>query len=352
MDLANPESPVPAIDLSSVLVVAPVKQEITEVRSDLTAEEILADLQAAEATAIDFIEHATPPSTDRAHEGDWRHFASWCERHGLDPLPAAAETVALYVAAHAYRHKVATIRRRLSTVSVMHKLADQDPDVWRKAPVFQKTWRGLLKRRGAFVEGKSPARTVELRKMVATLDPDRLIGVRDRAILVIGFAGAFRRSEVVAFDLEHVREEPDGLLIRLPWSKTNQEGDLEELALPYGSDPTTCPVRAWRAWLDASGIEEGPPFRPINRHGHLSEKRLSGRAVAEVVKRTARAAGLDPALFAGHSLRAGLITSAADNDVPERDIMRQSRHQSVPVMRRYIRQANRFKNNAAGRVGL
>jgi integrase len=333
-------------------ILTPVKQEITEPRDALPVEAILAELQAAAATAADLAEHSQASSTTRAHEGDWRHFAGWCERHHLCPLPAEPEVVALYIAAHSQAHKASTIRRRLSTLSVAHREAGYDPDDWRESVVVQKTWAGLVRTRGTATDSKSPTRTAELRKMVSTLTLDRLIGIRDRAILVIGFAGAFRRSEVVGFDIAHVREEPDGLVVRLPWSKTNAEGALEEIALPYGSDPLTCPVRAWRDWLDASDIDEGPPFRPIDRHGRMGEQRLSGRAVAEVVKRTARAAGMEADLLAGHSLRSGFITSAADNDVPERDIMNQSRHKSVPVMRNYIHRANLFKNNAAAKVGL
>ena len=135
-------------------------------------------------------------------------------------------------------------------------------------------------------------------------------------------------------------------------SKTDQEGAGAQLGVPYGSDPATCPVRALRCWLDRSGIEAGPIFRPVDRHGNLGAARLSDRAVALVVKRTADAAGLDAARFAGHSLRAGLITSAAEAGVQERHIMAQSRHKSVPVMRRYIRGATLFQDNAAAAVGL
>lgn len=334
------------------LIPASANRKITVASDGLPAEQIAAELQAAVDTAEELAEHSEAASTTRAHDGDWRQFTAWCARYDFDPLPAAPEVVALYIAAHSGRHKVATIKRRLSTVAVIHHDAGHNPDEWRRSVVVRKTWRGLTRTKGLATEQKEPARTGELRRMVATLDLDRLIGLRDRAILVVGFAGAFRRSEVVGFDVEHVTEKADGLGVRLPWSKTNQEGEREQIGLPYGSDATTCPVRAWRDWLAKSGIVDGPPFRPITRHGHMGESRLSGRAVAEVVKRTARAAGLDPTLFAGHSLRAGLITSAAAADVPERDIMRQSRHQSIPVMRRYIRDADIFKNNAAAKVGL
>ena len=187
--------------------------------------------------------------------------------------------------------------------------------------------------------------------MVGTLD-DRLIGVRDRALLLVGFAGAFRRSELVALDVDDMADTTDGLVVTIRRSKTDQEGAGEQIGIPYGSDPATCPVRSYRAWLDASGVTSGPVFRAVTRHGRMSDRRLGDAAVADVVKRCARVAGLDPCQFAGHSLRAGLITSAAEAGVAERDIMRQSRHKSVPVMRRYIRGATVWQANAAAAVGL
>lgn len=187
--------------------------------------------------------------------------------------------------------------------------------------------------------------------MVATLG-DGPGGIRDRALLLIGFAAALRRSELVALDVDDVTEREDGLVVTLRRSKTDQEGAGAELGVPFGSDPTTCPVRALRRWYEASGIEAGPIFRPVTRHGVIGEARLTDRSVALVVKRTAERAGLDPVQFAGHSLRAGLITSAAEAGVQERHIMAQSRHKSVPVMRRYIRGATLFQDNAAAAVGL
>jgi integrase len=192
----------------------------------------------------------------------------------------------------------------------------------------------------------------DVRAMVAALDSSRLIGVRDRALLVIGFAGAFRRSELVALDVGDMAETADGLVVTIRRSKTDQEGEGASVGLPYGSDPATCPVRALRSWLDAAGITAGAIFRPVNRWGEMGDRRLTGRAVADVVKRTAAAAGMNAAVYSGHSLRAGLITSAAEADVLERDIMRHSRHKSVPVMRRYIRGAQLFQANAAAAVGL
>jgi integrase len=177
-------------------------------------------------------------------------------------------------------------------------------------------------------------------------------GCRDRALLLLDFAGALRRSELVGLDVAHITEGTDGLTVRLRRSKTDQEGAGRTIGVPFGSNPVTCPVRAWLAWLEISGITEGPAFCPVDRHDHIGTTRLSGQAVALVLKRHAARVGLDPAEFAGHSLRAGLATSAAAAGVPERVIADQTGHRGTAMLRRYIREGSLFRENAASAVGL
>lgn len=307
------------------------------------------DLERLADMAGGYLRSAKAPATLRAYRTDWRDFTAWCAARSLDALPAEPRTVALYLTDLAGVKACATLQRRITSISQAHQAAGHEPPT--RSMIVRETWRGIRRTFGTASEGKAPARTVEMRAMVATLD-DTLAGTRDRALLLVGFAGALRRSELVALDVADVVENGDGLVVTVRRSKTDQEGAGEQLGLPYGSDPATCPVRALRAWLGASGIESGPIFRPITRHGAMGERRLSDRAVAEVVKRAASAAGLDARRYAGHSLRAGLITAAAEAGVLERDIMRHSRHKSVPVMRRYIRGATLFQSNAAAAVGL
>lgn len=324
--------------------------DLAPVGSGNTRLPVLADeMRRITDEAHRFIRHAKAPATLRAYRSDWVHFTTWCHERELDPLPAEPQTVALYLTDLAGVKATATLQRRITSISQAHQAAGLEPPT--RSMIVRETWRGIRRTFGTASEGKAPARTAEIRSMVATLD-DRLIGVRDRALLLIGYAGALRRSELVALDVADVTESTDGLVVTVRRSKTDQEGAGEQLGLPYGSDPATCPVRALRAWLAASGIEGGPIFRPVTRAGRLGDARLSDRAVAEVVKRTAAAAGLDARHYAGHSLRAGLITSAAEAGVAERDIMRHSRHKSLPVMRRYIRGATLFQSNAAAAVGL
>jgi integrase len=177
-------------------------------------------------------------------------------------------------------------------------------------------------------------------------------GCRDRALLLLGFAGALRRSELVGLDLADVTEGTDGLTVHLRRSKTDQEGTGRTVGIPFWSNPVTCPVRAWRDWLEVSSITEGPAFRPVDRHGRIGPTRLSAPAVALVLKRHAARAGLDPGEVAGHSLRAGLATSAASAGVPERVIAEQTGHRGTAMLRRYIREGSLFRANAASTVGL
>lgn len=308
-------------------------------------------LESLVDAARSYIGASRAPSTLRAYRADWRDFEAWCAEHGRESMPATGETVALYITSLAGLLAVGTIARRLSSISAAHHAHDEPSPT--QTAACRETWRGIRRTFGVAQQGKAPARTAEIRAMLATLDLDRTIGVRDRALLVIGFAGAMRRSELVALDVDDVTERTDeGLVVTIRRSKTDQEGVGAELGLPYGSDPLTCPVRALRAWLRVGAFSEGPIFRPVDRHGNVGTTRLSDRAVAEVVKRTAAAAGLDPALYSGHSLRAGFITAAAEAGVQERRIMAHSRHQSIAVMRRYIRSASLFRDNPATRVGL
>ncbi len=182
--------------------------------------------------------------------------------------------------------------------------------------------------------------------MLATL-PSTLVGIRDRAILLVGFVGAFRRSELVALDVEDVAAHAAGLVVILRRSKVDQEPRGFAKAIPYGGDTATCPVTAMKAWLEAARITSGPLFRSIDRHGNVAPDRTSGLTVARVVKRAALAAGLDAERFSGHSLRLGFVTTAARRGCSERSIANQTGHRSMPVLRGYIRRANVFEENAA-----
>jgi len=198
---------------------------------------------------------------------------------------------------------------------------------------------------------QAPALTHDIRAMVRATDAG-LIGARDRALILLGFAGAFRRSELVGLDIEDCAFGKDGLTVMLRRSKTDQDGAGRKIGIPYGSNPETCPVRVLQSWLEQAALTCGPVFRSISRHGYVQAGRLSPADVARVVKKLAERSGLDPARYAGHSLRAGHATSAAIAGASERSIMNQTGHRSVQMVRRYIRDGSLFRENSAGKLGL
>lgn len=303
-------------------------------------------LDPAEAARLrDLLDDATAPATRRAYATDWRDFATWCEARAVMSLPAEPTTVARYVAdLDAQGRKVATIRRRVTAISVAHQARGHETPT--RALVVRKVLSGITRRQGAAQDAKAPVLPDDLRLMIAELD-DTLAGRRDKALLLLGFAGAFRRSELVGLAVADLQFRREGLVVTIRRSKTDQEGEGAQLGIPKGRDRALCPVRAVESWLKASAIVEGPLFRPIDRHGNIKAKALADVEVWRLVKRLAEAVGLDPADYGGHSLRAGLATAAAAAGAEERDIMRQTRHKSERVMRRYIRGAKLFDRNAA-----
>lgn len=294
---------------------------------------------------------AKAPNTLRAYRADWSHFTHWCAEHGQTSLPAVPETVAYYLTALAGTHKPSTLQRRLTAITRAHQAARHPSPASTQHASVSEILKGIKRTVGTAQPGKEPLFTLDLRKMIAAL-PNNRQGIRDRALLVMGFAGGFRRSELASLNLEDVAEIEDGLVLSLRRSKTDQEGQGSKIALPWGSHAETCPVRSYRAWKAAAGITEGAVFRGINNRGQLSSDQLDGNSVARIIKRAAQRAGLNPAPYAGHSLRAGFCTQAYLNGVPELAIMRQSRHKSLDTVRKYIRDRSLFRDNPAAKLGL
>ncbi len=306
----------------------------------------LATLDDVAAKAREYFEASQADNTRKAYGADLRHFGAWCATNGLSSLPAEPQAVALYLTAHAGLLKVSTLQRRLSAIAGAHKLKGLESPT-RHAAVTT-VWSGIRRSHGTAHEKKAPVLGADLKTMVRAL-PNSLTGIRDRALLLVGFGGAFRRSELVALDVGDVGESSEGLVITILRSKTNQEGEGRRIGIPYGRNLDTCAVSAVTAWREAAGIDEGALFRSVNRHGHVGG-RLSDKGVALVVKRSAEAVGLDPTRYAGHSLRSGLATSAAAAGASERAIANQTGHKSLKVLRGYIREGSLFRENAAATV--
>ena len=307
--------------------------------------------QALALQAAAFARAAKTPSTLRAYAADWRHFLAWCEQHRFGALPTTPETIALYLTSLAATHRPATITRRLTAITKAHQAKGFVSPATVSELAVGETLKGIRRTLGTAQKGKVPLLTADLLRVLAHLPVD-LGGVRDRALLLVGYAGAFRRSELAALDLEDLLWVDEGVVLTLQRSKTDQEGQGRQVAIPCGAHAATCPVRAMRNWIEAARLSDGPLFRPVDRHGKLRSGRLHPDAMGAIVKRALGRAGFEVERFGGHSLRAGFATQAAKNGATAFDIMRQTGHRSVQTVSRYVREAQIFRDAPGGKLGL
>ena len=297
----------------------------------------------------EYAEQSKSANTIRAYKSDWGEFVLWADYHKLSSLPAEVETVAIYLTARADTLKVSTLARRLTAISEAHKLAGFPSPCEDKR--IQTIWKGIRRTKGIARTEKKPLLSEELRLLFKHL-PDNLQGVRDRALILLGYVGAFRRSELVSidrFDLSFVQE---GILVQLRRSKVDQEGAGSVKAIPYSSSPDLCPVRSILAWMSATPQISGPLFVSIGKGDRLHPDRLSDKSVALIIKRILEKASKDPSEYSGHSLRAGFATQAALNSASDRSIMQQTQHKSRAMVDRYVRVTSIWQDNAATKLGL
>jgi site-specific recombinase XerD len=298
---------------------------------------------AAEADAIRaFAENEKAASTRRAYRADFAAFSGWCWERGLCPLPADSQVVAWHISAIASAAlSVSSIGRRLAGIAYAHKLAKEaNPTTAEEVKVVL---AGIRRTIGTAPKRKQAATADRVRVMLDAC-PNTMLGVRDRALLALGFAGAFRRSELVALQVDDLTEVADGFRVLIRRSKTDQTGEGHEIVIPRGLKIR--PVEAVQTWLQAAAVPDGILFRAVHRGGHVRAWGLRGHDVALIVKRYAEAAGLDPVEFSGHSLRAGFATSAAETGASILKIMETTRHKSVDVLAAYVRRVDLFKDHA------
>jgi len=300
-------------------------------------------LRPAAAAARDFAAAEKSDATRRAYRSDFAVFSGWCRANGdMPPLGASPGTVAEFLAAQASDGvKPSTLTRRLAAISYACRLAGLPSPAAHEA--VRAVLRGIRRKRGTAPKQKAPATAGRIGAMLAAISADTLRGKRDRALLLLGFAGAFRRSELVALDVADLTFEPDGMRVLIRRSKADQEGQGQEIAIPRGTKLR--PVAAVQDWMEAAGIASGPLFRRVDRHGK-ARGALTPQSVALVVKRYADRAGLDPDDFAGHSLRAGFLTSAAEAGADALRMMEVSRHRRVETVAGYVRRGNLFRGHA------
>ena len=295
---------------------------------------------------------ADSQSTLRAYATDLANFKAWCEANGFQPMPAAPETVGAYLAAAGLGYALPTLRRRVAAIARAHRIALHPLDT--KHPSIRETLRGIARTHGEPGRRSAALTTAEIKRLVAVCGDD-LAGVRDRALLLVGFAGAMRRSELVGVDVAHVRPTSTGFRLMIPRSKTDAAGEGAEIGITSGADEATCPVRALRAWLKAAEIVDGAVFRRVTHAGTVGLKRLHPDAVRQILRRRAATAGVKGTLMepiTPHGMRAGFVTTAYRNGVPDEEIMGHTRHRSLTTMRGYVRRAKLGKSSPSGKLGL
>ena len=315
---------------------------------------IITDIKALQEETILNLKSSKSDNTLRAYKSDFKDFGVFCAKNGFKSLPSEPKVISLYLTHLSTKDiKMSTLKRRLVSIGVIHKLKGHYLDT--KHPSIIENIMGIKRRKGSSQKGKKPILISDLKILIKAIDKqknDEIKKLRDRTIILIGFSGGFRRNEIVSLNYDDLEFMPEGLKITLRRSKTDQYGEGSLKGLPYFDNPEYCPVLSTKKWLDFSKINTGPVFRRFNKGSKLSEKRLTDQTVALLIKQYLKLAGIDSRNFSGHSLRSGFATSAAESGAEERSIMAMTGHKSTEMVRRYIKEANLFKNNALNKIKL
>ena len=316
--------------------------------------EIITDIKALQEETLLNLQNSKAKNTIRAYKSDFKDFGLFCSQNGFKALPSEPKIVSLYLTYLSTKEvKMSTLKRRLVSIGVIHKLKGYYLDT--KHPSIIENIMGIKRRKGSKQKGKKPLLINNLKQIINVIDEkkiDEIKKLRDRSIILIGFSGGFRRNEIVSLDYDDLDFVNEGLKITLKRSKTDQFGEGLVKGLPHFENSQYCPVISLRKWIKISKINSGALFRRFTKGSKLSENRLSDQTVALLIKKYLNLAGIDSTNFSGHSLRSGFATSAAESGVEERSIMAMTGHKSTEMVRRYIKDANLFKNNALNKIKI
>ena len=315
---------------------------------------IITDIKALKEETLLNLQSSKASNTVRAYKSDFSDFGLFCAQNGFKSLPSEPKVVSLYLTHLSTKDaKMSTLKRRLVSIGVIHKLKGHYLDT--KHPAIIENIMGIKRRKGSFQKAKKPILINSLKRIINAIDKQKkeeIKKLRDRSIILIGFSGGFRRNEIVSLDYDDLDFVPEGLKLSIRRSKTDQFGEGFTKALPYFDSSQYCPVVSLKKLLDLSKIRSGPVFRRFSKGSKLSENRLTDQTVALLIKEYLNLAGIDSKNFSGHSLRSGFATSAAESGVEERNIMAMTGHKSTEMVRRYIKEANLFKNNALNKIKI
>jgi site-specific recombinase XerD len=315
---------------------------------------IVTDIKALQEETLLNLKSSKANNTIRAYKSDFRDFGLFCAKNGFKSLPSEPKVVSLYLTNLSTKDiKMSTLKRRLVSIGVIHRLKGHYLDT--KHPLIIENIMGIRRRKGSIQKGKKPLLINSLKKIINVIDEQKKEEIkksRDRSIILIGFSGGFRRNEIVSLDFDDLDFVTEGLKINIRRSKTDQYGEGSVKGLPYFDNSKYCPVVSIQKWINISKIKSGPLFRRFKKGSNLSENRLTDQTVALLIKEYLQLAGIDNKNYSGHSLRSGFATSAAESGAEERSIMAMTGHKSAEMVRRYIKEANLFKNNALNNIKI
>jgi site-specific recombinase XerD len=316
--------------------------------------DIITDIKALQEETLLNLQNSKANNTLRAYKSDFNDFSIFCVQNGFKSLPTEPKIVSLYLTHLSTKDaKMSTLKRRLVSIGVIHKLQGHYLDT--KHPAIIENIMGIKRRKGSIQKGKKPLLISNLKEIINVIDQQdkkEIKKSRDRSIILIGFSGGFRRNEIVSLDFDDLDFVAEGLKINLRRSKTDQFGEGFTKALPYFDNSQYCPVVSLKKWIEISKITSGAVFRRFSKGSKLSKNRLTDQTVALLIKEYLQLTGIDSKNYSGHSLRSGFATSAAESGVEERSIMAMTGHKSTEMVRRYIKEANLFKNNALNKIKI
>ena len=316
--------------------------------------EIITDIKALKEETLLNLQSSKANNTVRAYKSDFKDFGLFCAKNGFKSLPSEPRIVSLYLTYLSTKDsKISTLKRRVVSIGVIHRLKGYYLDM--KHPSIIENIMGIKRRKGSIQKGKKPILINNLKQLINVIDEannEDIKKLRDRSIILIGFSGGFRRNEIVSLDYEDLDFVEEGLKIQIRRSKTDQFGEGSVKALPYFDSSKYCPVISLKNWIKISKISAGPLFRRFVKGSKLSKNRLTDQTVALLIKQYLQLAGIDSKNYSGHSLRSGFATSAAESGAEERSIMDMTGHKSTEMVRRYIKEANLFKNNPLNKMKI
>jgi len=316
--------------------------------------DIITDIKALKEETLLNLQSSKAMNTVRAYRSDFNDFGLFCAKNGFKSMPSEPNVVAMYLTYLSTKEmRMSTLKRRLVSIGIIHKLKGHYLDT--KHPSIIENMMGIKRRKGSIQRGKKPLLINYLKAIINVIDETKnqeIKKLRDRSIILIGFSGGFRRNEIVSLDYEDLDFVEEGLKINIRRSKTDQFGEGFKKALPYFDSSEYCPVVSLKKWIDVSKIKSGALFRRFNKGSKVSENRLTDQTVALLIKEYLGLAGIDNKNYSGHSLRSGFATTAAESGVEERSIMAMTGHKTSEMVRRYIKEANLFKNNALNKIKI